>query len=291
MFVLSHLWGPLIGLSLSAFLLLLGFPPDARLGGFIALICFFWAYPAALALGAGYRLLCLTSLQHLTFLIFWTSHGYGGLTSPFLLWLAIVPLLAFLYSAPRIRLWLTLLALLALNTGVFAALEMFVLKPMPANPDAIHVLALLSLLSASAYVSMMAIYFGRVLSSRNELAHEVARRRATVTALDQRTTDLRRMRAAKIASLARLERHCKQPVEDILGDCWSEFATTASVRSELETSDLNSIRAAALRIRELIATIENFRIELANQPVLNDSADATAEQSQGCRMASSVWSL
>jgi hypothetical protein len=99
MFAISHLCGPFIGLALSAFLFLLEFPADVRLGGFSVLVCLFWVYPVALALGARYRLLSLLSLQHLLLVVFWASHGYGGLTSPFLLWLAVVPLLASLYGA------------------------------------------------------------------------------------------------------------------------------------------------------------------------------------------------
>lgn len=265
MFVLSHLYGPLIGLALSGFLLLLGFPWDVRLGGFTAVVCLFWAYPAALALGVSYPLLCMASIQHLTFAILWASHSYGGLTSPFLLWLAIVPLLAFLYLAPSIRLWLILLTLLGLNTGLFAAFVLLVLEPAPGDPDAFRWLALLSLLAASAYVSMMAICLSQVLSSRNEMAQEVARQSATVTALEKRATELRRSRTAKIASLSRLVSHCKEPIEEILAHCGSHLSDTRDRQSDPAASDLNSIRTAASRLRELIATIEDFRIDLADR--------------------------
>lgn len=271
MFILSHLCGPFIGLALSAFLLLLGFPPDIRLIGFTVLVSLFWTYPAALAFGANYRALSLASLQHLTFVILWASHSYGGFSSPFLLWLAIVPLLAFLYSAPSLRLWLILLGILGLNAGLFAAFALFVLQPPPSDPDLLRWLAVLSLLSASAYVSMMAIYFGRILSSRNEMAQEVAQRRATVTALDWRATELRRMRASKIASLSRLVRHCKQPVEDMLADCGSALDSRAGGRSQSDASDLDNIRAAALRLRELIAKAEDFSTNLGDRTAENGS--------------------
>jgi hypothetical protein len=204
-FAVSHLCGPFIGLALSAFLFLLGFPADIRLAGFSVLVCLFWVYPVALALGARYRLLSLLSLQHLLIVIFWASHGYGGLTSPFLLWLAVVPLLASLYAAPGLRLWLALLAVLVIEASLFALLLLFVAAPTLIGADAQRWLALLSLLCASAYVSMMAIYFGRVLTSRNELAMEVARRRATMVELDRRATELRQLSSARNASLSRLE--------------------------------------------------------------------------------------
>lgn len=265
MFVLSHVCGPFIGLSLNAFLLLLGFPADIRLAGFSALVCLFWVYPAALAAGCGYQALSLLSLQHLTIVIFWASHSYGGLTSPFLLWLAIVPMLASLYAAPRLRLWLVLLALMALNTGLFAAFTSFVLRPRPISNDALHWLALLSLLSASGYVSMMAVYFGRVLNSRNEMALEVARRSATVAALDRRVTELRQARSGRIESLSRLVRQCQQPVQDMLANCQCE---PERVKGDAgQASDLASIERAASRLVELLGSVETFRVSRAQSPL------------------------
>ena len=257
-FVLSHFTGPFIGLGLCAFLLLLGFPADARLGGFTLLVCLYWAYPVALALGASYRAASLISLQHLVFLIFWASHGYGGLTSPFLLWLAIVPLLAFLYTAPRIRLGLTLLAMMGAATCLFALFARFVLPPPPADTEALRWLALVSLLSAAAYVAMMAVYFGRLLNSRNELARDVAHRRAVVTSLDRQATELRHMRAARIASLSRLARQCRAPLDEILEDCGSELDGGAGADAGSTASDFDSIRIAAARLAELIGDADRF---------------------------------
>ncbi|MGZ8312464.1 MAG: hypothetical protein ACXWUR_10400 [Allosphingosinicella sp.] len=258
MFVLSHKFGPFIGLALAAFLLLLGFPADTRLGGFALLVCLFWTYPAALALGANYHWLSLASLQQLVFIIFWASHGYGGLTSPFLLWLAVVPLLAFLYSAPRIRLWLTLLAMMGAGTILFAILTSYYLPPPPADAAALHWLSLVSLLAASTYVAMMAVYFGRLLSSRNEMALEVARRRANLTALDRQATDLRHMRAARIASLSRLARQCRAPLADIVASCEGELSVSGGERAASIASDFESIRAAAMRLGGLIDQAEAF---------------------------------
>lgn len=265
MFVLSHLCGPFIGLVLSGFLLVLGFPTDARLGGFTALICLFWLYPVALAIGASYKVLSLASLQHLTLVIFWASHGYGGLTSPFLLWLAVVPLLTFLYSAPRLRLWMMLLVILALNSAAFAVIALFIAAPPPVDPEAIRWLAIVSLLAASAYVAMMAVYFGRVLSSRNEMAMEVAHRRATAVSLDRKQTQLRHLRAAKIASLSRLVRQCRTPVDDILDNCGAELDGGAE-RSASNTSDLNNIFVAAARMRRLLEAADEYCATLRDLP-------------------------
>lgn len=262
MFVLSHYCGPFIGLALSGFLLMLGFPIDWRLGGFTALVCLFWIYPAALKLGVSYALLSATSLQHLTFVILWAAHGYGGLTSPFLLWLAVVPLLAFLYSAPQIRLWLVLAAMLVLNIAIFAVITQWLVPPPAADPEALRWLAALSLLSASAYIWMMAGYFGRVLNSRNEMAQEVARRRASVAQLDRRATDLRHIRAARAASLARLVEQCRGPMREMLAHSGS--AEAAANHSSGETDpDLLNVEEAARRLGSILARVEQFTRELS----------------------------
>jgi hypothetical protein len=256
MFAISHLCGPFIGLALSAFLFLLEFPADVRLGGFSVLVCLFWVYPVALALGARYRLLSLLSLQHLLLVVFWASHGYGGLTSPFLLWLAVVPLLASLYAAPGLRLWLALLAVLVIETALFVLVLLFVSAPTLIGADAQRWLALLSLLCASAYVSMMAIYFGGVLTSRNELAIEVARRRVTLVELDRRATELRQLNSARYASLARLERQCRDPIREMLSGC--DNKTYRQIGSaEQDSSDIASIRMATRRLRDLLDTVRS----------------------------------
>lgn len=255
MFAISHLCGPFIGLALGSFLFVLGFPTDIRMAGFAALVCLFWGYPVALKLGANYRLLSFLSLQHLLIVIFWASHGYGGLTSPFLLWLAVVPLLASLYTAPGSRLWLALLAFLVIEIALFTVLLFFVTAPTTIGADAQRWLALLSLLCASAYVSMMAIYFGRVLTSRNELAMEVARRRATAVALDQRATALRGLRSARLASLSRLERQCREPINEMLLVCEDE-SLTLGVKPGAISSDMASIKTAIDRLQDLLVTVQ-----------------------------------
>lgn len=270
MFVLSHLCGPVIGLALSGFLLMLGFPLDWRLVGFTALVCVFWAYPAALAMGVPYRMLSLASLQHLTLVILWAAHGYGGLTSPFLLWLAIVPLLGFLYLAPHIRLWLILLAMLVLNTSLFALVALWLVPPPVVAAETLRWLAALSLLSAAAYVWMMAGYFARVLNSRNEMAQEVARGRALVAQLDRRATDLRHMRAAKAATLARLVDRCREPVGAMLADSRRETELGAGCPS----SDLLSIAEAAERLAAMMERIEAFTGELSGPRVRSGWTEA-----------------
>ena len=256
MFVLSHVYGPPIGLVLAAFLALLGFPLDYRLIVFTSLVCLFWGYPVALRRSAGYRALSLASLQHLTLVILWASHGYGGLASPFLLWLAMVPLLAFLYLVPSRRLWWALTTMLALNVAAFVGWSVFASPPPAVSPAALSWLAASSLICASVYVAMMALHFGRVLSSRNAMELEAARHRAEVTGLEQRRAHLQRIGAAKAASLARVGRECRAPVSEILSRCQGGVTAETGIAIEYGESELRSIEEASRHLRDLIEIID-----------------------------------
>lgn len=256
MFVLSHGYGPLIGLALALFLVLLGFPIDYRLIGFAALVCLFWLYPVALRRGLHYRMLSLASLQHLTLIVLYASHGYGGLASPFLLWLAMVPLLAFLYLTPSRRLWLAMTTALAFNVAAFVAWSRFVAAPPDVGPRVLAWLAGLSLLSASIYVAMMAVHLGRILSSRNEMELEAGRHRAEVSQLERRRTVLHHVGAAKAASLGRIGRECAAPVADILASCESVLVTEAAEYQSSGASDLQSIADASRHLNELVCLID-----------------------------------
>ena len=63
-----------------------------------ASITLFWLFPLLVKLfPRHYTALALLSVQNLIFAILWGSYHYGGASSPFLMWLLVVPLLAFFY--------------------------------------------------------------------------------------------------------------------------------------------------------------------------------------------------
>jgi hypothetical protein len=258
MFMLSHLFGPFIGLTLALLIAALGFPLDYRLAGFVALVCLFWLYPAALACGADYRSLSILSLQHLTLTTLWASHAYGGLTSPFLLWLAVVPLLAFLYCAPERRLWLVLIAMLAGNVALYWGSTLLVSPPTVAGGGPLRWLSAVSLLAAFAYVAMMAAYFGRVVESRDEMALQAERHLAAAVALDARARTLRSLSAAKASSLARIVRECRAPIDEIVASSRTMIEVEAREQPGADAADLRSIDDAARHLSEVIETIADY---------------------------------
>ncbi len=260
MFVLSHVLGPFIGLGLTAALLFLGYPADLNLLGFATLSILFWAYPAALTRGCPYELLCILSLEHLLITIFLAAASYGGATSPFLLWLAVVPLLAFLYSAPSTTQWVTLLALLSLNIAVFVSIVPMGLNSVPGGLETLYWLAFLSLSGASIYVVIMAVYLGRVLNSRDMVELEVADHRAIETSLAAQEMGLRSLQATRFAGIGRLVQQGGVEVAKILADCSQAAESKDGASIPLRNEELENIRTAALRFEELLRSIKRYEL-------------------------------
>lgn len=260
MFVLSHVLGPFIGLGLTAALLFLGYPADLSLLGFATLSILFWAYPVALTRGCPYELLCLISLEHLLITILWAAFFYGGETSPFLLWLAVVPLLAFLYSAPSTTQWYTLLALLSLNIAMFVSIVPMGSNTAPGGLETMYWLAFLSFIGASIYVVMMAIYLGRVLDSRDIVELEVADHRAIETSLATQEMGLRSLQTTKFAGIDRLVQQGEVEVAKILADCSQAAESPNGTSIPLSNPELESVRTAALRFEELLRSINRYEL-------------------------------
>ncbi|TFI56872.1 HAMP domain-containing histidine kinase [Sphingomonas parva] len=255
MFVLSHLAGPLLGLSLCVFLLAAGFPHDYRLSGFAALVALFWVYPAALRATGRYRLLSLCSLEHLQLTILWATHAYGGLMSPFLLWLAVVPLLAFLYLSPSPRLWLALVAAMAANVALYLLVSTWLASPPAVGAADLSWLSVLSLACAAVYVGVMATNFGRVLSSRDAVERQAAAHQTAVAALEARLLRLREAGAAKSERLARLGEDATPPLAALQRCCQSLLAEEAERQGSADFTELRSIGEASHYLAEVVRDI------------------------------------
>ena len=95
MFLISHIFGPFLGLTVTAYLYRLDPKPEGPFWIIVAAIAAFWAFPPALRWTGRFAVLALLSLQNLIFVVLFVSYHYGGLNSPFLAWLLTVPLLSF----------------------------------------------------------------------------------------------------------------------------------------------------------------------------------------------------
>jgi hypothetical protein len=122
MFLISHSMGPILGNAVP--LAVLVFNPTIRPDALVlaASITMFWVFPFLLKWGVNYHALVLTSVVNLNFCILWSCYFYGGVSSPTLPWLLIIPILSLFYIGGERQLQPHLLAISAAAFALFLAL-------------------------------------------------------------------------------------------------------------------------------------------------------------------------
>lgn len=260
MFLFSHFFGPFLGHTMSLSVLYVGAQADLSWWILFLSISAFWVYPIVLRCTGWYVPLALLSVENLMFCIFWSCYQYGGISSPIMPWLATVPLFAFFYLPGRsTRIIVT--ALIVANLALFFVgySELGFSETMSAH--GLIILGLVSLVCASVYVSMMALYFANIVFSHGELEHEVQRHLATEQKLRDATEQAQRALFAKADFLAKMSHELKNPLNAIIG--YSEILLEDSGETETQKSkDLTTIRSAGLRLLGLInALLELSRLE------------------------------
>src|SRR5207302_9188048 len=128
---------------------------------------------------------------------------YGGFSSPSLPRLFTVPLLAFFYLPnPRTRFVVALM--IVINLVAFYLIYSSFGFPETVPQSSLVGLGLVSTFCAGVYVSMMALYYARVVSSQTELEQEAQRHRETERQLRSATEQVERATKAKSEFLAKM---------------------------------------------------------------------------------------
>src|SRR6202041_3968096 len=183
-FVVSHILGPFIGNVVPIALFVLDPAPGYEVAVLAASIVAFWVFPFILRAGAPYNPLALISIENLIFCILWSCYFYGGVTSPTLAWVLVIPLLAFFYLGSSKSLRLIVMTMFAANLAIFSCLYLF---GYPIKSDlpvaALQGLGVVSTIAASIYVAMMALYYAKIQASQTELESEMRQHMATASAL------------------------------------------------------------------------------------------------------------
>ncbi len=250
MFLFSHLFGPLLGHTISLSMLYVGGEADLSWWIFFLAVTAFWPFAFILRLTGWYVPLALISIENLMFCIFWGCYQYGGISSPIMPWLVTVPLLAFFYlpeRSTRIIVAVLIVANLALFYGVYSTMGF----RETVAPHGLVILGLVSTLCASVYVSMMALYFASIVSSQGELEQEVQRHEATERQLRDATGQAQRALLAKSEFLAKMSHELKNPLNAIIGYSEDLIEDVDGTETQ-ECKDLNSIRSAGYRLLGLI---------------------------------------
>jgi signal transduction histidine kinase len=256
-FVLSHFFIGSFGLAGPVSLLANGFPLDFRLGVVFAAVVSFWAFPFSLRAWGRYRLLVTLALQTLLFGVFWTCFNFGGLASPFLPWVAVVPLLAFLYDRGA---WMsrTLPALFALNLALFAALYL-VLGGFPyAAPEQLASIGLISTVVASGQVGVVALYYATVLGSQAELGREAREHLATAAELQRAMARCESAAAAKSDFVANMSHELRTPLNAVIGYSQLMLEESGASMDPAMAEDLREINVAGKGLLALVNDVLDF---------------------------------
>ncbi|WP_137152947.1 ATP-binding protein [Devosia sp. FKR38] len=287
MFIISHIFGPIIASPIPLFLWFADPQPWPHVLILAASIYGFWPFLALVKLfPRAYTPLAMASVVNLTFCVMWGTYNYGGASSPFLVWLVLVPLLAFMYLGST---WTARVFVISLITGGLAALYgLYLFGEFPENiPVSDMVVAgLLSALGANIYVFMMAAYYSNVVDSQSELIKEIDRHQFTLKALTSAKDEAERANGAKSEFLAKMSHELRTPLNAVLG--YSEILLEDAEldgRGE-QIADLQKISAAGkhllamvndiLDISKIEAGKMTLHVESVDMDKLLDEVEATA---------------
>jgi signal transduction histidine kinase len=256
MFLISHSMGPILGNAVPLAVLL--FNPTLRLDAVVlaAAITAFWVFPFLLKWGVRYEALVLSSVVVLNFCILWSCYFYGGVSSPTLPWLLIIPILSLFYIGGQQRLQPHLLAI---SAGAFILfLEIYNRFPPPPIDMpifAVHGLGIVSTTAALCYVATMAIYYARIFDAGIELETEVQRRRKTMDELRNAVALADRAGSAKTEFLARMSHELRTPLNAVIG--YSQLLREDAIESgdTMMKEDLDRIHDAGQYLLRLVSMI------------------------------------
>src|SRR6185312_12365493 len=118
-FLVSHFFGPFLGHVITIYLYWIDPHPGYGLWVLASAISIYWAFPWLLKRTGAFTTLSLISVANLVFMILWGCYHYGGVSSPFVAWLVVVPLLAFLYLGSQLLPRLAVLGMIAVGVAIF----------------------------------------------------------------------------------------------------------------------------------------------------------------------------
>jgi signal transduction histidine kinase len=253
-FVFTHLFGPALGQSISVFLYVTDPVAGPACWTIIACITGFWIYPFALRLTGNLQLNAFLSMQQLVFVTLFGCYEYGGMSSPFLPWLLVALLLGFFYLGEHV---LAVLGTFACNIlGFYLAYRWSGSFPQHVPLAAMSGVGLISVFSATVYMSWMAIYYGNLISSQSELEREAERHRATASRLRHTTELAEKANLSKSIFLAKMSHELRTPLNAVIG--YSEILLEDSEMAgagQKKLADLRQINAAGKHLLSLVTDV------------------------------------
>ena len=274
-FLVSHILGPFIGNVVPIALYVFDPAPGYEVAVLAISITAFWIFPFVLRAGVPYNPLALVSIQNLTFCILWSCYFYGGVTSPTLPWVLVIPLLAFFYLGSSKTLRLIVMTMFAANLAIFSSFYLYgysIKNDLPIA--AMQGLGLVSTIAASIYVAMMALYYAKIQASQTELEGEMRQHMATASALRLATEEAERAGAAKAEFLAKMSHELRTPLNAVIGYSQILLEDAEDEGDSESTADLTKIHNAGQHLLKLVNEVLDLsKIEAGKMELDLEEAD------------------
>ncbi len=275
MFLISHTMGPILGNSVVLALMFVDPTPSFDILILSLSVTGFWVFPFLLRRGVDYDKLVITSVMNLNFCIFWSCYFNGGVLSPTLPWVLIIPILSFFYIGGITHLQGKLMAIFAASFALFLG-AYYGFNPAPNDVPEVAMVSLgvVSTTAALCYVATMAIYYARIFDAGVELESDVRRRRQAADELRHAILAADEAGLLKAEYLARMSHELRTPLNAVIG--YSQILKEEAVDSNNQhmKEDVERIDAAGKYLLRLINVILDLsKIEAGRMQFKVESTD------------------
>lgn len=270
-FVISHLVGPCSAVAILGYLYRVLAVHDFVFWLICTLCVAFWLLPFALKGARTLTWLALFSFCDLTFVSVLGSFFYGGVSSPFLPWVLVSLLIGFFYLGDRAFL---VVSIFGAHLAAFCAA--YILNgsfPERVPVEELSTVGMISVLCATLYSSMMAIYYAYVMMDQSTLRQEIETHLVTAAKLRQAKEDAERADEAKAVFLAKMNHQLRTPLNAIIGYSEILLEELEPGANSADEADLKTINSAGRHLLSLVSDvlympkIEADNVEISLRPV------------------------